>query len=82
VHGTTHTPSVLRSALQTQASALASTHRARPTLATVGADIAAAARVAAALHMAESAPRAQFPRDQASQLRDLVASMSNQGASR
>ncbi|MDP1660502.1 MAG: hypothetical protein Q8L55_01190 [Phycisphaerales bacterium] len=82
MHGTTHTPSVLRSALQTQASALTSTHRARPSLATVGSDIAAAARVAAALHMAESAPRAQFPRDQASQLRDLVASISGQGAAK
>lgn len=72
MHGSPHTPSTHRPALQTQASGLLTPHR---TLAAIGADIAAAARVAAAMHMAESAPAAQNPRDQAARLRDLVAAM-------
>lgn len=58
--------------LQTQAKRL---HATRRTLAEIGTGIATAARMAAAVHMAEAAPNAQNPRDQASRLRDLVASM-------
>lgn len=72
MHGSPHTPSNHRPALQTQACGLLTRHR---TLAGIGTDIAVAARVAAAIHMAESAPTAQNPRDQAARLRDLVASM-------
>jgi hypothetical protein len=70
VHGTTYQPS---QTLQTQASGLIAQRR---TLSHIGSEIAAAARVAAALHMAERAPTAQNPRDQAARLRDLVAAMS------
>jgi hypothetical protein len=68
VHGSTTTAHNTGSPRQTQAAGLLS-------LAAIGQDIAAAARVAAAVHMAESALTAQNPRDQAARLRELVASM-------
>ena len=54
----------------------------RRTLAQIGADITAAARVAAAVHMADAAPHAQNPRDQAARLRDLIATMSEREAAK
>lgn len=67
-------PSIVsgESAAKTQADRLVATRR---TLTQIGTDIAAAARLAAATHMAASAPNAQITRDQATRLRELVASM-------
>ena len=77
MHGQTNTPAPLYFTAKTQADRLLATRR---TLSQIGADIATAARLAAAQHMAASAPNAQNPRDQAATLRDLVASMTNGGA--
>jgi len=62
---------------ETQARGLLRHHRS---LLDLGADITAAARIAAALHMADAAPHAQNPRDQAARLRELVASFTQEAA--
>ena len=72
MQGQSHTPVSPALGLQSQARALLSGRR---TLAAIGTDIATSARMAAAMHMAESAPAAQNPRDQAARLRELVTSM-------
>ncbi len=77
MHGQSNTHAGQDSTRRTQAHGLLTRGR---TLADIGADIATSARMAAAIHMAESAPTAQNPRDQAARLRDLVASMSSGGA--
>lgn len=77
MHGQSNTPAHPAFTAKTQADRLLATRR---TLAQIGADIATAARMAAATHMAASAPDAQNPRDQAATLRDLVSSMSAGGA--
>ncbi|MBY0308323.1 MAG: hypothetical protein K2Q09_06250 [Phycisphaerales bacterium] len=71
--GPTTTPRNTPFPPQTQAAGLRS-------LAMIGRGVAAAARIAAAVHMAESAAAAQSPRDQAARLRELIASMSTGGA--
>jgi len=77
MHGPTNTPAQTHSPRDSQAGGLFTNGR---TLASIGTDIATTARMAAAIHMAESAPTAQNPRDQAARLRDLVAAMSSGGA--
>jgi hypothetical protein len=72
VHGPFNTPAAAHSPPQSQAAGLFTHHK---TLASVGRDTTTAARLAAALHMAESALPAQNPRDQATRLRELIASM-------
>jgi hypothetical protein len=72
VSGPTPPPTSAHFTLQSQAAGLFPHHR---TLASVGRDTATAARLAAAVHMAESASPAQNPRDQAARLRELIASM-------
>ncbi len=79
MHGQTNTPAPLgqtHPARDSQARGLVTGGR---NLAAIGAEIATSARMAAAIHMAGSAPTAQNPRDQAARLRDLVASMTAGG---
>ena len=76
MEGQSNTPGSPALGLQSQARGLLSRGR---TLAAIGTDVVTSARMAAAIHMAESAPVAQNPRDQAARLRDLVTSMVSGG---